>query len=295
VVFLHVQTADVLGKEELEPIRRGGAKIVSWSGDVRAETPQWAIDIAPYVDLHLWTNMRDVEKLRSLGFAADYLQIGFTDRTFRPSGPTPSGLSSAECRPTASAPSGPYSVVFCGNNYGKAFPLSEQRFAMCDRLRKKYGNRFALFGTGWPWGNSWIDEESEAAVYRSAKIVICQNHFNDVSRFSSDRLWRITGSGAFCLCNEYPGMGEEFEVGGGADAAGVFSPNSAGGRPAEIASFNGLHDLEQKIDFWLRPENNEERIKIAAAGCKRAHECHTWRNRASELVGLLKMHKLLAA
>jgi hypothetical protein len=62
----------------------------------------------------------------------------------------------------------------------------------------RYGRRFAVYGRGWGRHGEWLDEGQEAAAYRASWIAIGQNHFADVPRFASDRLFRAAGERLTC-------------------------------------------------------------------------------------------------
>jgi len=156
-----------------------------------------------------------------------------------------------------------------GSNYGNnMFPLSQQRRDMVNMLREKYGARFKCYGSGWNFPARHIDKPNEAAVYRSCKIAINQNHFNDLERWSSDRILRIMGSGAMCLSNYYYGIEKDF----------------TDGKHLKVwADFEVLTEL---IDYYL--EADKERQLIATEGCLEVHKNHRWDCRVEEMKKYLK-------
>src|SRR6202012_2710423 len=156
-----------------------------WCGDVRDETPLWAWNLAPHVSLTCFSNLRDVYSLRSFGYRAEFLNIGFSPHIFTPAG--------------APRPNTP-EIIFLGNNHGNLYPQSESRREMVSLLRARYGDRFAVYGRGWASHGietTFLPESEEAAAYRACKLAINQNHYNTVLRFSSDRILRAMGSGVF--------------------------------------------------------------------------------------------------
>ena len=50
----------------------------------------------------------------------------------------------------------------------------------------------------------------------------------------------------------------------------------------EIISFDSIHDLKDKINYFLK--NDNERVEIALSGQKRAYLDHTYKNRVSDLM-----------
>lgn len=245
LIFMQLQDNSVIspdGAMELPGVR------VAWNGDLRNTTPGWEFPFGRAIDLSLFTNMRDVEALRAEGIAADFLQIGITDdRLFVPIGPTGDWPE----------------IVFLANNYGNMFPLSEYRREIAGFLESRYGSRFAVYGTGWSNTRS-LDEAQEAECYRSCKVALNVSHF-EIPGYSSDRLYRATGSGAFVLSHRYP----EMELTDG----------------EHLVAFDGFSDLADKIDYYL--DHGDERQVIADRGCEYALTNCTWSARVEELKRLL--------
>lgn len=248
-IWLQIQTPGIINEDTAKYIRRN-ATVVNWTGDVRQDI-QWFVQIGRHIDRTLFTNETDVRKLRSMGVQADYLQIGFPERIFTPTG------DAKQCP----------DIIFMGN-YTRGFPLSEYRRQMVEYLRQKYGQRFAVYGNSWG-GSSYAvgDQHEEAAYYRGCKVAINLSHFN-YSRYSSDRIFRLMGAGAFCLSHHYAELEEDFTIGEHLDV------------------WNTFDGLSYKIDYYL--DHQEERQRIAAAGSAHVHANCTWSVRVRELNQLLK-------
>lgn len=247
-IFAQIQTGKVLSENELCQAK---CPIVSWCGDLRKTTPDWAWDIAPYV-ISCFSNLRDVNNLKSKGYVAHYLNIGVSQGVF-----CPFGEKRKDTPP----------IVFMGNNYGDWFPLSNQRRQMVEALRHRYGARFAVYGRGWGPSVEWLEESQEAAAYRACWIAIGQNHFADVPRFASDRLFRAAAAGAFVIHNYYPGI--ELDV----------TPGK------HVAVWHNLDELCRQIDYYL--EHEAERKAIGAAGCTHVRRHHSWDTRLADLQRIL--------
>lgn len=250
VTFLQLQDHSVLSWEDAQQIP---GFVVTWNGDVRNETPAYEFELGKSIDLSLHTNMRDVENLRSAGVSTSFLQIGYNQEIYNPNGAK-----------------GDYpEIVFLGSNFGNSFPLSEYRREMVRTLDEKYGGRAGVFGHGWAGPNAFslLNEQDEAACYRSCKIAINLSHFS-LPKYSSDRLLRIMGAGAFCLSHEYPEM-----------------EHSNG---EHLITWDSISDLIEKIDFYL--QNESERSKIAAAGCAFTRKNCSWDSRIAEFLRLLEYH-----
>lgn len=231
--------------------------IVNWTGDVLRPLPQWYIDVGKTIHWTLFSNQTDVDTARSLGVNSAFLNIGFDERVYTPEGPK------------ADVPE----IIFLGNSYKPStFDLVTHRASMVNALRERYGDRFRLYGLR--WGGDVQDlmykPAAESAAYRGCKIAINQNHF-DYDRFSSDRLLRAMGCGAYVVSNHYPNLEKDFIPG------------------KHLGAWKTFEDLFREIDWAL--EHEEERKAIAAAGCKLVHEKHTWAAKVLELIEITGVGK----
>ncbi|MES2395657.1 MAG: glycosyltransferase [Bacteroidota bacterium] len=251
IIFLQLQTDGIIDKHTAAYISQKSFTI-NWTGDVRSPLPQWFKDIAPHIGVTLFTNMNDVDQMRAMGFRADYMQIGFPTKIFN---------SKAKA---VNVPD----IIFMGNNVG-GFPLSSMRKQMVDILKQKYGNRFAVYGVGYPGSNYIPLQTEEVKHYRGCKVAINISHFN-FRRYSSDRIFRLMGSGAFCLSHHYQDIEKDFEIG------------------AHLDVWKNFEELTSKIDYYLK--NEDIRKCIAKTGCEHVHKNHTWMNRIDDLKALLPKH-----
>lgn len=247
LTFCHVQRPGIIS-----PVTFRGATgiTINWTGDVRKPIPRWYFDVGKAVTWTLFSNQTDVDIARQNGINSEFLNIGFDERLYNPDGPM------------ADVPE----IVFLGNRHRiREFELSGQRMAMVDALRTRYGGRFRLYGTHWGRNVQSLMhmQDQEAAVYRGCKVAINQNHFNH-DRFSSDRLLRAMGCGAYVVSNHYPNIELDFTPG------------------KHLGAWKTFDDLFREIDWAL--EHEEERKKIAAEGCRLVHEKHTWAAKALELI-----------
>jgi spore maturation protein CgeB len=201
-----------------------------------------------------------VQTIRGRGANAEFMNIGFSTGVFCPEGEK--RLFTPE-------------VVFLGNNYPDRFPRSSQRARIVANLRDRYRERFAVHGTGWGERDYWLSEEEEAAAYRVCKIALNINHYDLVPKFTSDRLFRCMGSGAFCISNYYPGIEEDFEIGN------------------HLVVYRDEAEIPLLIDKYLA--DDETRKAIASAGCRHVHANHTWDNRMDQIKGFLSKYRKAAA
>ncbi len=231
VVFMQIQAPNIISPLTVEYMFNAGAKVINWTGDVRHDVPAWMYEIGKYCTTS-FSNMNDVNTMKSKGYDAKWLEIGYDPLRYAPIGDT---IACPE-------------IVFMANNYGRDyFPLSNFRQDIVTKLTKHYGARFGVFGNGWPMakGNINHSQPEESKYYRSSKIAINCSHFN-YERYSSDRLLRILGSGAFCLSHHYDGIEQDYT-------------------PAKhLDTFNTIDGLINKINYYI--EHESERNAIAKAG-----------------------------
>lgn len=249
IVFMHIQSGDVVDIETVK-IMAQRSIVINFTGDVRHPLPSHYLEIGKHIHSTLFTNTTDVDICLSNGINADYLQVGFDSEHFNPLGNTDSKYPE---------------IIFLGSNYGTTpFPLTQLRCDMVMRLKSEFGSRFGVYGGGWSGlenGNITSYEE-EGKAYRSCKIAINLSHFA-YKRYSSDRMYRILGSGAFCLSHNYPEIELDFKNG------------------EDLVVWNDIEDLVLKIKKYLSKDN--ERGRIALNGCFKARTQFTWHHFAENL------------
>jgi hypothetical protein len=256
IVFCQIQSDTIQGNKNtvnylgghLKQFVNDGATVINWSGDMRATTPSWYLEMAQYVSVTCFSNMQDVNYINSKGFRSEFLQIGIDPLVFTPNGER---LEVPE-------------IVFLANNYGKQFPLGPFRAQIAQYLEAAYGNKFAVYGNGWgPRTQSFNHSQlEEAKLYRGAKIAISISHF-DSDRYTSDRLFRALACGVHVITHNYKG---------------IDIPEMAATR------FDNINDLKLKINYLLN--NPEERIRIAEFGASYAKDNHSYKNMVENLIAL---------
>lgn len=124
----------------------------------------------------------------------------------------------------------------------------------------KWMNKGALlkFFQGHP-----VFNETKAEAFLGAKIALNNLHYGEIMGLNA-RAFEIAGIGAFQLIDYNESLNELFEEG------------------KEIISFYGVDDMLNKIDYWLKHEN--ERRVIAEAAKKRSYNEHTYEIRLNTLI-----------
>lgn len=250
IIFMQLQTAGVIDRETADILSSIGFT-VNWTGDVRADI-QWYKELAPHIDLTLFSNMTDVRTLKGEGLRADYLQVGYDEDLYCPGRPNKTHFAE---------------IVFLGNNYKAStikFPLTGDRIAMVDYMSSRFKGKFKAYGSGWK-GSQRLHIADEINCYRFSKISINQNHF-DYEKFSSDRIFRAMGCGIFMASRYYKGIEDEFEMG------------------KHLECWSTHQELEDICRYYLA--NDKARKKIALEGSKHVRENYTWHNRIDRLIEL---------
>lgn len=220
IIFMQIQRANVIDLETFEALSKIG-KVINWTGDVRTPIPQWYINAAPYC-ITAFSNNTDVKEMSDYeGLDVKFLQIGFDPKVFYPK-----------------VVEKDIDIIFMGNNYTSAkFPLSGMRIDMVEKLKAKYGDRFKLYGSGWhnSDGSCNGNQAEENELYNRSKVAINLSHF-DYENYSSDRMYRLMGSGAFCLSHKYKGIEEDFDI------------------ARQLDVWSDFNELTEKIDYYLTNE-----------------------------------------
>ena len=257
-VFMQIQGGDVIS---IDTVKKMTAKAftANWTGDVRDPIPDFYYNFAPHVSMTLFTNTTDVETMKKKGHKnVGYLQVGFDEFIYTPDGDKHHQYPN---------------IVFMGQNYmasNSGFPLTHFRQNMVEDLIKRFKDDFKVYGNGWSKQGRFhfLKENEEAMAYRQAKIGINLSHFA-YSRYSSDRIFRIMGSGAMCLTHHYPEIEKDFVVG------------------KHLDTWDNINDLIRKIEIYT--SNEAERSKIARQGCDFVREHCTWEKRMYEFLKIANL------
>ena len=250
IAFFQIQSPGIVSPFIFQKIKETGAFTVNWSGDIRNDTPDWYFKTN--ADLTLFTNIRDVENLRKAGLKSDFLQIGIDPKVFKIHGQKRDKQS----------------VTFMANNYGSQFPLGGERTHLANTL---VNHGFSVYGS---YRGSKADlngnQLEESIVYNNSDIAINHSHFNE-DRYTSDRIFRILGSGCFCLSHNYLGIEKDFEIG------------------KHLDTYRDIREMLNKINHYLA--NPTQREQIAINGYNLCHSKHTYKHMVNNLIKLYKQHE----
>jgi spore maturation protein CgeB len=262
IVFMQLQRENVI-RPDLAQYMTSKAFTINWTGDVRHPIPYWFVELAPSIDITLFSNTHDVDQMKHRGLKSDYWQVGYDPKIFSPHVHRYENVTPE--------------IVFLGSNYEftqSRFPLSKLRYDMVEKMKKEFGNRFKAYGGNWDrlGFSEYIDNQTkEAVLYNSSKVAINLSHFN-YGKYSSDRIFRLMGSGGFCLSHHYKDIESEFEVG------------------HHLDTWKSIPELIEKTHYYLRNVYERERIRLN--GVMHVQETGSWQKRMIELDELITKHNV---
>ena len=251
ILFLQIHNSTIDGVDSrhlceglIKELEAKGTKVINWNGDIRRIPPMWMSGLG----LTAFTNMRDIKAM-----GGKFLQIGIDPEVFKRWSESKND-----------------DVVFMGNNYGNQFPMGQYRREACKILKsmgaKLYGNyEGSIDNLNADPKNPFPKQSAESKIYSECGIAISISHF-DVDRYTSDRLLRCMGSGAFTLSYHYKGIEQDFTPG------------------VHLDTFRSHKEMIEKIQYYK--ENKELRQKIADQGYKHIHANFTYDNMVQNIIEL---------
>lgn len=205
IIWAQLQETNVLTPDTWATIRAEypNTWLTTWSGDARTYVPPYLYSILPHFDI--FYNATDQEKLYE-GVCRRY--------EFMPIAVDPYEVT------TFKEVSGVPDIIFIGNHYGvDAFPNSRNRYDTMVELTREFGDRFGVYGTGWPEGVGinllgGVPIKDQGSYYKAAKVVISMDHFNDMKYWSERRLWALASSTpvAMEIDPTYPEYFEDLDI-----------------------------------------------------------------------------------
>ena len=195
IVFLHFNHNNEVMDIDTHKFLKERAKVITYTEDVR-EDISWFEKIHSIVDLMIFTNIDDVEMLKSNGINnACYLPVSYNHIWYKKQPKTLKYYGD---------------IVFLGNNYVNTnleFPQAQQRQEMIAALKKEFGNKFQAYGNGQE--NPALNPQQAVECYNNAKIAIGHNNFNRKG-YQSDRCLNSMGCGCATIMQWYDGIKTDF-------------------------------------------------------------------------------------
>jgi hypothetical protein len=255
VFFAQAQWPEMLPVEVVRQLRATcpGMKIVTWSGDVAGMNSHtnfdWFVELGRVVDLTLHCSMTHVRVLKSKGVVAACMQCGYDDHLYFPSDDETSYGSM-------------YDIAFIYSRYGRDLPLTlpEQTAWMREETMRALKQTYTRTRLG-----GGIKPVDVPHIYRASHMAASVSISGQLERYSSDRLYRVLGSGTLALVHYFDDM-ESHGLVNGTNCLVFHNPIEA-------------RDIALTALSWP----NERRREIGLAGAQLASQHHTWRVRLAEL------------
>src|SRR3972149_1270354 len=203
LIHLQIQHTNIIDAQTVAAVRNNLPKtiIVNWTGDVRNYVPVTCRRIAAEADFNLISSTGQIDLFKKIiQKPIKYWQIGYNPKLYY--------------RDTLSRAGFEFDCVFIGNhNTVEKYPGAAQRIKACQLLRRKFGNRFGLFGHGWPKDlgtRESIDQKRASSIYHRSLCSISISHYNDLQHYFSDRLLMCLASGRPTVSMRFPGWQSYF-------------------------------------------------------------------------------------
>jgi len=259
LVMTEIHGADLLQPEDIRTLRQKtpGTLWVNWNGDYQdfALLPPEDIEIVSHFDLQLAVAYDNVEDYEKRGIRSRYWQIGWE----------PDGVGH---EPHFLTPR--HDLLFLANKIW-FYPARQELVARLRGLPIDFG----LYGRLWPWGwargNCLYEFKRGCRLMRAAKLILADNPRTHARGYVSNRLFQSLAAGGAPVLMQYF---HDYETLGLKDGE-------------NLVIWRDFDDLKAKITHWLKPEQEEERRAMAAAGQKVCLERHSFEVRVQELLGFL--------
>jgi len=264
VIFLHLnhnsEALSIVNYEELSKI----AFTITYTEDVR-ENIDWFKTITPIVGLSIFTNIDDVETLKSKGVNnAMYLPVSYNDIWYKKQPKTERYYGD---------------IVFLGNNYvgtNLNFPKAQERQDMIAALKKEFGDKFQAYGLGQE--NKMLNPQEAIECYNNAKIAIGHNNFTRKG-YQSDRCLNSMGCGCLTIMQHYEGIGY-------VDYGFPLRVVIAGEIMQERDVWDSFEKLISMCKRYLLNDNIRE--MLAEKQHNKVTENHTWKQRAESIKSIIE-------
>lgn len=261
LVYCQIQHTTIVDADTLRAIRAfvPNVKIVQYTIDARSYIPKTYFEVAKICDLNLICSTGQIQMYRNNGVPnVHFLNVGYSPNLYFP-----------ENEPKESYE---FDTVFLANvNPIESYPGHQERMDTVYALRKTFGNRFGLFGNGWPrdlksLGPIDINKAVEQ-VYSRSFSTISISHFNEIDHYFSDRLLMCLASGRPTVSWHFPGY------------ESYFVDN------CDLVIAKGSEDIVSKVQYLL--ENKERANFIGMNGAAKVFAEHTYLSRINEMLEMI--------
>jgi len=259
LVHMQLQFTGVLDLETLHKAKSISPNtiFINWMGDIRKDISKDFLTLSTAIDYSFQSNVGQIEMYRQAGCkGCHYWQVGYDPKLFYPK-----------------KSNFVYDVVFTGNMYDfDTFPDVKLRLDIARALKKRFGDRAGIFGSGYPHDLGRVNRiapENLNDLYNSSITVLSVSNFNDVSHYFSDRLLACIGSGRPTISYRFPGVESYF-----ADKSDILVSNT-------------IQETVQLVDYCTK--NPDIANKIGQNGYAKVKNEHTFTSRVLELLKMINL------
>jgi hypothetical protein len=260
LIHMQLQFTGLIDPPVIAEARRTspGVVITNWSGDVRQGAIASFVNVANSVDYSLISSTGQLLIYKAAGCNnVRYWQIGYNPKVNFP----------------IDYDTFKYDVSFLGNNYGGTFPDGPLRVSVSDALRRTFGTRFGLFGSGYSPPAPSVEPSQSNEVYNQSVCTLSISNFNNIAHYFSDRLLVCMASGRPTITWNFPGCQSYFE-----DRKEIFIAHSA----------------QEVIEIVQYCKANPDIAKqVGINGHQKVLKEHTFTSRVIELLHMTKLIGLL--
>jgi spore maturation protein CgeB len=197
IFFIQTHHLTIINFETLQKIKNElpCCKFCNWTDDIKNYILPNFLELSFSCDYNFASSTGQLKFLSEIiKKPVYYLPVGYDENIFFPSKENKNIFEN--------------DIVFIGNYTEKEnFPGTKERLQACYLLKEKFGNRFKIYGSGWPTniqteGHCSLRKNNE--VYRNSFCNISISHYNDISDYFSDRPLRGMASGRPTLIYRFP-------------------------------------------------------------------------------------------
>ena len=261
LVYCQIQHTTIIDAETIASIRTfcPRVKIVNYSIDARLYIPGPYFSVSKVSDMNLITSTGQLQMYKDNGVNnIQYLQVGYDPNLYKP-----------EAEPKESYE---FDAVFLGNiNNVENYPGHPERVDTVTALKKEFGDRFGLFGHGWPrelksLGSIDINQ-AVTDVYSRSFSTISVSHFNQIGHYFSDRLLMCLASGRPTVSWHFPGYDSYFV------------------NNQDLLIGHNPTDIVNKVKWLL--DNKDKANLIGQNGAAKVFAEHTYLSRITEMLEMI--------
>jgi len=267
LIMLQIQHTVILDGETVRKVKQvcPAAVIVNYTIDVRSNIQPQYLSVGKFSDYNCICSTGQIEMYKNTNLPnVTYWQVGYDPNLYYPENEPKQNYK--------------YNVSAAMNvNSVTNYPGHHERFQTAYALRKAFGDRFGLFGTGWPAdikAHGQCDQNSVVKdVYHNSYCVLSISHFNDIEHYFSDRLLMCLSSGRPTISWKFPKYHSYFTD------------------RCDLLCANSTESVIDKVKYLL--DNPDVANYIGKNGSAKVQAEHTYLSRMNELIDIVGLrHKL---